>query len=284
MSFTSASNGRAPSQQPSHPLSSVDLQWPAWMLNHQDTPFPNFRDAHLDDSRRSVVLPNLESFIASHSQVPGDLDENLDLSSSHLPFTTADSSQSQNFCVSNQTQYYVPAGPLPYASFVTDTTALRQPTYPPSGTVTGITHPTMPSTGPSGFGSDQPTWNNHTTQYGLVAAAHEPALGPTPSTPLPRQPFDLDPRVFHSLPTASAVQAQPMNLPYEEVTGWRQPEEGRASVHVSPRPRGPRTRPLRTPLVRVEDQVEWVRPHVLKVTLWLNWSPNAEAEAHEPWD
>ena len=67
-----------------------------------------------------------------------------------------------------------------------------------------------------------------------------------------------------------------MNLPYEEVTGWRQPEEGRASVRVSPRPRGPRTRPLRTPLVRVEDQVEWVRPHVLKVTLWLNWSPHQE--------
>ena len=280
MSFTSASNGRAPPQQPSHPLSLVEPQRPTWTLN-QDTLCPNFRDRHLDDSRCSMVLPNATS---SRSQVPGNLDENLDLSSSHLPFTTAGSSQSQNFCVSDQTQYYVPAGPLPHASFVTDTTTtLRQPTYPSSCIVTGITHPTMPSSGPSRFGGDQPTWNDHTTQFGPVMAVHEPALAPPPSSSLPLQPFNPDPRAFQPLPTASAVQAQPMNFPNVDITGWHQPG-GRASTRFPPRPRGPRTRPIRPPLVRVEDRVVWVRPHVLKITLWLNWSPNAEAEAHEPWD
>jgi hypothetical protein len=88
-------------------MSSVEPQRPAWTLNHRDTLRPNFRDRHLDDSRRSVVLPSSDS---SHSQVPGNLDENLDPSSSHLPFTTAGSSQSQNLCASGQTQYYVPAG------------------------------------------------------------------------------------------------------------------------------------------------------------------------------
>jgi hypothetical protein len=37
-------------------------------------------------------------------------------------------------------------------------------------------------------------------------------------------------------------------------------------------------------LVRVDDAIEWVRPDVMKMVLYFNWSPNAEAEAHESWD
>ncbi|KAI9463798.1 hypothetical protein F5148DRAFT_193415 [Russula earlei] len=37
------------------------------------------------------------------------------------------------------------------------------------------------------------------------------------------------------------------------------------------------------PLVRVEDRIEWVRRDLMKMTLWFNWSPDAEAEAHERW-
>jgi len=37
------------------------------------------------------------------------------------------------------------------------------------------------------------------------------------------------------------------------------------------------------PLVRVEDRIEWVRHDLMKMTLLFNWSPQAEAEAHEPW-
>ncbi|KAI0301159.1 hypothetical protein B0F90DRAFT_1817177 [Multifurca ochricompacta] len=38
------------------------------------------------------------------------------------------------------------------------------------------------------------------------------------------------------------------------------------------------------PLVRVHDTIEWVRPDVMKMVLLFNWSVNADAEAHEPWE
>jgi len=57
----------------------------------------------------------------------------------------------------------------------------------------------------------------------------------------------------------------------------------RRSRRVSP-VRNPRRRTAReTPLVRVEDRIEWVGRDLLKMTLWFNWSPDAEAKAHEPW-
>jgi len=37
------------------------------------------------------------------------------------------------------------------------------------------------------------------------------------------------------------------------------------------------------PLVRVDNTVEWVRPDVMKVVLYLNFSSNAEAEAQPSW-
>jgi hypothetical protein len=38
------------------------------------------------------------------------------------------------------------------------------------------------------------------------------------------------------------------------------------------------------PLVRVDDAIEWVRPDVMKMVLYFNWSSNAEDEAHESWE
>jgi hypothetical protein len=40
----------------------------------------------------------------------------------------------------------------------------------------------------------------------------------------------------------------------------------------------------RQPLVRVDDTIEWVRPDVMKVVLYFNFSWNAEAEAHSSWE
>jgi hypothetical protein len=37
------------------------------------------------------------------------------------------------------------------------------------------------------------------------------------------------------------------------------------------------------PVVRVDDTIEWVRPDMMKMVLYFNWSSNAEAEAHESW-
>ena len=36
--------------------------------------------------------------------------------------------------------------------------------------------------------------------------------------------------------------------------------------------------------VRVGDTIEWVRPDLMKMVIYFNWSLNAEAEAHEPWE
>jgi hypothetical protein len=40
----------------------------------------------------------------------------------------------------------------------------------------------------------------------------------------------------------------------------------------------------RQPLIRVDDTIEWVRPDVMKMVLYFNFSWNAEAEAHSSWD
>jgi hypothetical protein len=280
MSFPSASNGRAPSRHPSHLLSSVEPQQPL-SLNPQDTLSPNFRDTYSDAPGRSVTLPNPGSSLASHPQVPQDPDQDVHPSSSHLHFMIGGSIQSQDL---GTTPSYLLEGP--HAVSATDATALCQTSYPPSCRC--IAHPTIPSAGPSRFGGGQPTphpWNNNIAQPGpvMAAPAPTPALAPPPSTSLPLQPFNLDPREFPPFLAAPSTQAQALEIP--NVTGWPRSPGGRTSTstRVPPRPRGPRT-PHRAPLVRVEDQVEWVRPRVLKVTLWLNWSPNAEAEAHDPWD
>ncbi|KAN0127331.1 hypothetical protein V8E53_014855 [Lactarius tabidus] len=276
MSFTSASNDRTPSRHPSHLPSSVEPQQLLY-LDHQDTLYPNFEDTRLDGPRLSVTLPNPDSFLASPPQVPRDPDQNDHPSSSHLPFTIGGSSQSQGFGLSGTTPSYLFEGP--HAVSATDATTLYQTSYPPSCRC--IAHPTIPSAGPSRFGGGQPTphsWNN-IAQPGLVmvAPAPTPALAPPPSTSLPLQPFNSDPREFPPFPAAPSTQAQALDIP--NVTGWPCSPGGRTPTST----RGPRSR-HRAPLVRVEDQVEWVRPRVLKVTLWLNWSPNAEAEAHDPWD
>ncbi|KAN0127333.1 hypothetical protein V8E53_014857 [Lactarius tabidus] len=270
MIFSSASNGRAPSHPPSHFRSSLDPQQP-WSFNRPEMRF--------DAPQRSMAPPNSDPELASNlhvSQTP--------TSSSHLPSTIGGSSRSQDFSVYGATPSYLPDGP--HAVSATETTALRQPSYPPSRT--SNTYLTIPSAGPSSFGGEQPTflsWNNGTAQLGPAIAASVPARAPPPPTALPLPPSSSDTRTLNHFPTAPTAPAQGLDVPDVNVTtSWSHPPGGRRT-RVSPRPRGPRTRGPRTvPLVRVEDEVVWVRPHVLKVTLWLNWSPNADAQAHEPWN
>lgn len=274
MSFTTASDFRAPSHSPSHfpqrPLS----------FNHPNTLYPNFEDTRFDVPGRSMTVPNWDPFLASHPQVPGGPGQNIQPPSSHLPFTIGGSSQSQDFGVPGATPSYLPEGP--HAISATDPTASYrpEPSYPPSA------YNTIPYAGPSRLGGEQPTphsWNRNIAQPGPGMAA---APAPPPSTTLPLQPFNSDPREFHRFPAAPTAQAQALDVP--NVTGCRRLPRGRKSTSTSPRvttrQRGPRTTRPRAPLVRVEDEVVWVRPHVLKMTLWLNWSPNAEADAHGPWD
>ena len=285
MSFTSTSNGREPSHHSSRLLSSLASQQP-WSLNHEGTLGPNFEDTRFDHPRRSVKPPNSDSFFTSHPQIPRDPNQTVHPSSSHLPFTSRSNSQLLDPGVPGQIQSHVPTGPLFHANSVTDATALCQPSYLPSCPC--ITHPPMPSAGPSSFDREQPTllpWNDNTVRLGPVMGAPGPALTLPLSGSLPLQPLSSDPRVFDPFLTAPA-QAQVPDISTLNTTSWPHLPGGRTSTstRVPARPHRPRTRPLRAPLVRVEDRVVWVRPNVLKVTLWLNWSPNADAEAREPWD
>ena len=227
-----------------------------------------------------MTLPNSDSSLTSHPQVSQDPDH---IPPHRLPFTIEGHGQSQDFSVYGATPPYLSGGP--HAVSATETTAMNQPTYPPSCTCN--VHQTFPSAGPSSFGGEQPTllsWNNGTAQPELAMAAPVPAPAPPPPTSLPLQPFNSDPRTLNHFPTAPPAQAQTLDVPNVNVnvTGWSH-SSGRRT-RVSPRPRGPRTRGRTVPLVRIEDEVVWVRPQVLKVELWLNWSPNADAQAHEPWD
>ena len=269
MIYATASNSRPPSHPPSHFQPSVDPQQP-WSYIRPDTRF--------DAPRRSMALPNSNPSFASHPQVPQVQDHT---SPHHLPFTTEGGNRSQNFSVYDATPPYL--SDYPHAVSARETPALYQPSFPPCNA-----HPTFPSAGPSSFGGGQPTllsWNNGTAQLGPAMAAPvlASASAPPPPTSLPLQPFNSHPRALGHFPTAPTTQAQAIDVPNVNVNSRSYPP-GRRTRALS-RTRGPRTRGLRTvPLVRIEDEVVWVRPHVLKVTLWLNWSPNADAQAHEPWD
>ena len=37
------------------------------------------------------------------------------------------------------------------------------------------------------------------------------------------------------------------------------------------------------PFVHVGDKIEWIRPDLMRMDVWFNWSLDAEAEAHEWW-
>ncbi|KAH9060484.1 hypothetical protein EDB87DRAFT_1576970 [Lactarius vividus] len=154
-----------------------------------------------------------------------------------------------------------------------DVTALHRPAYY-ARPYTYNSHPTMPSASPSEFGSEQPA-QAHLWGPGNIAPSQPLIAAPTPP-PLPPHRFNRDPRAPYHYPAARALDV--------DMIGWPHVAEGDATstrVPLAAYPRRPNFR--RDPLVRVEDQIEWVRQDVLKLTLLLNFSPNADAEAHGPW-
>ncbi|KAH9969932.1 hypothetical protein BC827DRAFT_1151831 [Russula dissimulans] len=96
-----------------------------------------------------------------------------------------------------------------------------------------------------------------------------------------------------SLHSRRSIQSVPAQFPGVANAGsgiWGVRAASRGSVRPSSRPgRAPSVRSAQgrrarsRPLVRVEDRIEWVRHDVMKMTLFFNLSPHAEAEVHEPW-
>jgi hypothetical protein len=120
------------------------------------------------------------------------------------------------------------------------------------------TCPTHPTSGPVQFGGERPA----------------PAVQDftAPSTAAPSSSSFPNPTAPHTAP------------PVPEALLFR-PGVADAGPSNARRPRRARPRRAReVPLVRIEDRIEWVSRDVMKMTLWFNWSPDAEAEAHEGWE
>ncbi|KAI0250962.1 hypothetical protein BJV78DRAFT_514141 [Lactifluus subvellereus] len=119
-----------------------------------------------------------------------------------------------------------------------------------------------------------------TAQDGTAWSGPVTALAPaTPS--LASYP---DPAASHPRPPALDTPLQDLGIVDPDTTSWHQTAScGCAWPPMQVLPdHAPGRRPH--PLVRIDDCIEWVSPNVMKMTLWFNWSPNADAKAHEPWD
>jgi len=124
---------------------------------------------------------------------------------------------------------------------------------------------------------------NHAASFHTMApSAAPPARSSSPANPV---------ESLHARPSIRSAQPQQFAAVVNAGSGsWDLSPTSGGPARPSRRPgrvlsvrsaRGRRT-PAR-PLVRVEDRVEWVRHDLMKMTLLFNWSPQAEAEAHEPW-
>jgi len=288
MDFTSASTSRAQSQHPSHLRSSVP---PQQLLSghHHDILRPNFGETHLEDGpQHSVTQPYQDSFFVFNSRFPRDADQNVNVGPyvSHDSFTFTPTVNQARDLDGSDTTLHLHDVPLPRASSAVDATAIRGAAYAPPYTY--IIPPGVPSAGPSQFENNQLTFSRHdgTAPPRIARTVLAPAPAPPPSTALP----PVDPRATYLPPPVPAVPAPVLDFSEIDVARWsRVAESDSTPSHVPPAqpPRKRRRRHLRSrspPLVRIEDQVEWVRPNVLKVTMWLNWSPNADGMAHLPWD
>ena len=95
---------------------------------------------------------------------------------------------------------------------------------------------------------------------------------------------------------ATAIFGSPSGAPVQIVQPWNAPtglSMGRATAApASFANAGSRQAPVfhgacvqhGHPLVRVHDTVEWVRPDVMKMIVYFNFSPNAADEAHSSWE
>ncbi|KAI0301158.1 hypothetical protein B0F90DRAFT_1817176 [Multifurca ochricompacta] len=107
-------------------------------------------------------------------------------------------------------------------------------------------------------------------------------LGPTLPSMLPLSQVDPGPLLFRSPVPDAPVRGE--DISDMNGMGWP-PTVDSGNAYTSRRVPSIRVPPRRlVPLVRIEDQIEWVRPGVLKMTLWFNWSPDAGAERNESWE
>ena len=212
-------------------------------------------DSHLNNTRHPGPSNDIGSFPMAASDVPRSSVQNVD--PPPQPFHT--NGQISWDCIWPLLMPSVPDRSSHHLSAPQNTQATSAcPTCP--------THPTHPTSGPvqSGGGRPNPAIQGPTAPLAPAPSSssscpNPPAPHTAPPVPVPEAP-SFRPGVVDAGPTTA--NAYP-----------RRPKRAR------PTPR----RAREVPLVRIEDRIEWVSRDVMKMTLWFNWSPDAEAEAHDEW-
>lgn len=261
MSFLPASNGStappsAPRMQPAH------LPGPS----SYDAPQPNPRDTYFDNLRHPDMFNNADSFpLSAFNTLQGS---GQDVNPSPHPYLLNDQAPS-DVVLPRANPTALPDGSSQYiSSNQSFQTACTCPTC--------VAHRT--TAGPVQFGGGQPA----------PAPAVQDAM--TPSAPSSSSPTS------RRVPTAPAVWPPALDAPMQypgaidaSLIGSAQPTAD-TSYARTPTSRK-RVRPVRNPrrarevpFVRVKDRIKWVRRDLMKMTLWFNWSPDAEVEAYESWD
>jgi hypothetical protein len=247
MSLPPLSNGPMPPHSAPCTQPPLPPQHPG--LPSFDMSQPNPRDTHLNNPHRPEPSNNVDPFPVSASNVPHISVQNVN-PPSH-PFRL-DGQLPWDFI------WPLLVPPLPDGSCQQSSTT--QNAQATSACPNCATHPTsMPVQ--LGGGQAAPA-----VQAPLAAASSSSSCpnptAPHTAPPVPEAPL-FRPGVAGAGPTTANAYA-------------------RKSRRVPPF-RNPRRRAREVPLVRIEDRIEWVSRDVMKMTLWFNWSPDAEAEAHEAW-
>ena len=130
--------------------------------------------------------------------------------------------------------------------------------------------------GPVQFGGGQAAPAGQDAMAPSAPASSSPASRRVP-TASPARPPALD----ASIQYPGAIDAGSTGLGQSTTdTGYARTSTRRRRVRPVHNPR----RAREVPFVRVKEHVEWVRPDLMKMTLWFNWSLDAEVEAYESWD
>ncbi|KAN0118555.1 hypothetical protein V8E52_004978 [Russula decolorans] len=224
----------------------LPLQQPG--LASLDVSQPNPRDTHLNNTHHHEPSNNVSPFPMTASNVPRSSVQNVNPSS-------------QPSLVNGQIspwdiwQLLIPPPP--------DRSSHHSPTTQNTQAASACpTCPTHPTSGPVQFGGGRP------------APAVQDLTAPTAAAPSSSScPNSTAPHIAPPVPEA------PLFRPGVADAG---PTTANAYARKSKRARPRRAREV--PFVRIEDRIEWVSRDVMKMTLFFNWSPDAETEAHEEWD
>ena len=100
------------------------------------------------------------------------------------------------------------------------------------------------------------------------SAPFQPSL--TPVVPISGSPFSV------SMPIVPMGSAPAATSPPTTTFARQEPRQVPTSRGLYPE--------CVRPLVRVDNIIEWVRPDVMKMVVYFNFSSNAEAEAHSSWE